>query len=102
MLLSGEEVGVSVNLYTTLSAGVGTSEAAALSARIAAWHDAMVAHDRRLRSGMTSARCDDECPHAEARLLWAEAVSTFGARAAELGFLRSRAQAARAPAAAFR
>ena len=102
MLLGGEEVGVSVNLYTTLSAGVGTSEATLLSARIAAWHDAMVAHDRRLRSGIASARCDDECPHAEARLLWAEAVTTFGDRAVELGFLRSRAQAPRSMSAAVR
>ena len=102
LLPDGEEVGVSVNLYTTLSAGVGTSDAAALSGRLAAWHDAMVAHDRRLRSGLASARCDDDCPHAEARLLWAEAVTTFGDRAAELGFLRSRAQAARSMSAAVR
>ena len=35
--------------------------------------------------------CDDECPHVEARTLWAEALATFGARAGELTFLRSRA-----------
>jgi hypothetical protein len=51
----------------------------------------MVAHERRLRAGRTGDRCDDECPHAEARALWREAVDAFGARAHELTFLRSRA-----------
>jgi hypothetical protein len=62
-----------------------------LTARLSAWHDAMVAHERRLRTGTTSDRCDDECPHAEARALWSEAVSTFGPPANRLAFLRSRA-----------
>ena len=78
--------------YTILSSGLGTHEAGALSARLSAWHDAMVAHERRLRAGTTSDACDDECPHAEARALWSEAVAMFGARAQELRFLRSRAQ----------
>lgn len=72
--------------------GSGLDEAGALGARLSAWHDAMVAHERRLRSAATSDVCDDECPHAEARALWPEAVDTFGARAQELTFLRSRAQ----------
>lgn len=76
-----------------MSSGLGTHEATALSARLSAWHDAMVAHERLLRSRAASA-CDDECPHAEARTLWSEAVITFGARARELTFLRSRAQVA--------
>lgn len=80
-----------MNPYATLSSGVGTHEATALSARLSAWHDAMVGHERRLRAGTTNDACDDECPHAEARALWAEAVATFGARAQELRFLRSRA-----------
>jgi hypothetical protein len=62
-----------------------------LSARLAAWHDAMVAHERRLRGGQTGDRCDDECPHAEAQALWREAMDAFGPRAHELTFLRSRA-----------
>ena len=78
--------------YTILSSGVGTPEAADLSARLSAWHDAMVAHERKLRSGATKDACDDECPHAEARTLWSEAVATFGARAHDLVFLSSRAQ----------
>ena len=80
-----------MNPYVMLGSGIGTSEAASLSARLAAWHDAMVAHERRLRSGRTADTCDDECPHVEARTLWAEALATFGARAGELTFLRSRA-----------
>jgi len=81
-----------MNLYAILSSGIGTTEATSLSARLAAWHDAMVAHERRLRSGRTSDACDDECPHGEAQTLWAEAIDTFGPRASELAFLRSRAQ----------
>ena len=81
--------------YTILSSGVGTQEASDLSARLSAWHDAMVAHERRLRSGVSNDSCDDECPHAEARTLWPEALSIFGARAHELAFLRLRAQETR-------
>ena len=80
-----------MNPYVTLGAGIGTSESASLSARLAAWHDAMVAHERRLRTGQTADTCDDECPHVEARTLWAEALAAFGRRANELTFLRSRA-----------
>jgi hypothetical protein len=82
-----------MNPYGMLSSGIGTTEATSLSARLAAWHDAMVAHERRLRSGRASDVCDDECPHVEARALWAEAVETFGPRANDLAFLRSRAVA---------
>jgi hypothetical protein len=80
-----------MNLYATLGSGMGTHGAAALSARLAAWHDAMVAHERRLRADRTAVTCGDECPHAEAKTLWSEALETFGRRAEELTFLRSRA-----------
>ena len=80
-----------MNPYVIFGSGIGTSEAASLSARLAAWHDAMVAHERRLRTGRTADTCDDECPHVEARTLWAEALATFGTRANELTFLRSHA-----------
>ena len=83
---------VNMNLYAMLSSGIGTTEATSLSARLAAWHDAMVAHERRLRLGRTTDACDEECPHVEAQALWAEALDTFGPRASELAFLRSRAQ----------
>ena len=81
-----------MNLYAMLSSGSGTTESTSLTTRLAAWHDAMVAHERRLRSGRTGDRCDDECPHVEAQTLWAEALDTFGPRASELAFLRSRGQ----------
>jgi hypothetical protein len=81
--------------YAILGSSVGTAEAAALCVRLTAWHDAMVAHERRLRSGRTADACDDECPHAEAPALWSAAVTTFGDRARELEFLRSRAQRTR-------
>ena len=84
-----------MNLYTIVSSGAASREAADLSARLSAWHDAMVAHERLLRAGARGHGCDDECAHAEARDLWREAVATFGARARELVFLRSRAEAAR-------
>jgi hypothetical protein len=89
-----------MNPYAVLSSGAGTHEATAPSARLAAWHDAMVAHERKLRSGTTSDACNDECPHVEARTLWSEAVATFGRRAQELTFLRSRAQATQSPVSA--
>jgi hypothetical protein len=80
-----------MNPYLMLGCGLGTNEATSLSARLSAWHDAMVAHERRLRTGRTSDVCDDDCPHAEARALWSEAMTIFGSRAHELTFLRSRA-----------
>jgi hypothetical protein len=82
-----------MNPYAILGSGVGTAEAASLCARVTVWHDAMVAHERRLRTGRAGDACDDECAHAEARTLWAEAVATLGWRANELTFLRSRAVA---------
>ena len=84
---------MNMNPYAVLSSGIGTAHATSLSARLAAWHDAMVAHERRLRSGTASDACDEECPHVEARTLWAEALDTFGPGASELAFLRSRALA---------
>ena len=80
-----------MNPYTMLASGIPSPAAASLSTRLAVWHDAMVAHERRLRAGQAVERCDDGCPHVEARALWDEARSTFGRRARELTFLRSRA-----------
>lgn len=75
-----------MNPYAVIGSGLGTREAVALGARLSAWHDAMVAHERR-----RDPSCDDECPHADAGLLWGEATQTFGERARELVFLQSRA-----------
>lgn len=80
-----------MNPYAMLASGSTTSTSSALAARLAARHDAMVAHERRLRTGRTGDVCDDECPHVEARTLWAEALAAFGERALELSLLRSRA-----------
>jgi hypothetical protein len=87
-----------MNPYVMLGSGTGTTEAAALSVRLSAWHDAMVAHERRVRTGRTADVCDDECPHAEARALWSEALALFGSRAHELAFLWSRATDTSGPA----
>ena len=87
-----------MNPYVVLGTGIGTSEAASLSGRLATWHDAMVTHERALRAGRSGVACDDECPHVEAGMLWSEAVSTYGERAPELAFLRSRATGAMRPA----
>ena len=83
-----------MRLYTALGAAIGTSNAADLSARLSAWHDDMVGHERGVRRAAGEDRCDDECPHGEAPALWSEALETFGPRAYDLGFLRSRAREA--------
>ena len=85
-----------MNPYGIVGSGNGTPEAASLRARLMAWHDAMVVHERRLRFGQTTDSCDDECPHVEARALWAEVSAMLGPRASELTFLRSRAMGASA------
>jgi hypothetical protein len=80
-----------MNPYIQIGSARGTAEAASLSQRLAAWHDAMVAHERRVRAGRLGDECDDDCAHGQARALWSEALTTFGDRAHELSFLRSRA-----------
>jgi hypothetical protein len=79
-----------MNVYAMLASGTSTSIPSSLAARLARWHDAMVAHERQLRTARTSDACGDDCPHVEARTLWAEALAAFGERAHELTFLRSR------------
>ena len=86
-------MGVTMNFYQLIGSKVGTVEAISLSGRLAAWHDAMVTHERRLRAGRIPAECDEDCPHGEASALWSEAVTTLGERANELAFLRSHGQA---------
>jgi hypothetical protein len=80
-----------MNPYLALCSSLGINDADSLSARLSAWHDAMVAHERRLGAVRSNDTCDDECPHADARTLWSEAIEIFGTRAHELTFLRSRA-----------
>ena len=83
-----------MNPYAIVGSGIGTPEAASLHARLMAWHDAMVAHERRLRSRQTTDACEDHCPHVEACGLWVEVSAILGPRASELTFLRSRALSA--------
>ena len=80
-------MGVTMTIYLMIGNNIGTPEAVELGERLSAWHDAMVAHERR---GAGSARCAEDCPHAEAAVLWNDAVRTFGPYAADLKFLRSR------------
>ena len=83
-----------MNPYAIDHLGTDTAEAASLRARLMAWHDAMVTHERRLRSDPSVDLCGDECPHVEAAALWNEASAMLGPRASELAFLRSRAMRA--------
>jgi hypothetical protein len=76
-----------MNVYKSVGYAVGTPEALALAARLSAWHDAMVAHQRPADTDRIT-RCDGDCPHAEARSLWHDAMEMFGDRADQLGFLR--------------
>ena len=80
-----------MNPYAIASLGTDAADAASLRARLVAWHDAMVTHERRLRSDPSADLCGDECPHVEATALWTEASAMLGPRASELTFLRSRA-----------
>ena len=80
-----------MNPYAIVGLHSATPDAAALRERLVAWHDAMVAHERRLRSTPAADRCDDDCPHVEAQALWVEVAAMLGPRARELAFLRSRA-----------
>jgi hypothetical protein len=80
-----------MKLYTMIGLRVGSLEATALSERLAAWHDAMVAHERQLRADRAAIDCHEDCPHEEARVLWPEAVATFAERADDLSFLKSSA-----------
>ncbi len=79
-----------MNLYRSIGNAIGSREALELAERLSSWHDAMVGHERLAR---VQDVCDDECPHGDAGPLWIEASRTFGARADELRFLRSRGAA---------
>ena len=86
-----------MNPYARLASAVADSSAQKLVARLMAWHDEMVTHERRVRAGADTDRCDESCPHEEARALWLEASRVFGSRARDLTFLATCADA-RVPA----
>lgn len=79
-----------MNLYAAIASRTNSPDAHALSGRLAEWHDAMVAHERHLGRTDKPAACGEDCPHAEARLLWAEALMAYGEAAHELSFLRAK------------
>ena len=80
-----------MNPYAIDSLGTDAADAASLRARLVAWHDAMVTHERRRRADPDADPCGDDCPHVEAASLWTEASAMLGPRARELTFLQSRA-----------
>jgi len=67
---------------------IGSREAVELAQRLAAWHDAMVVHRRRVGAARVG-ECEPDCPHTEAKALWLEALDVYGDRAHELAFLRA-------------
>jgi hypothetical protein len=83
---------MTMSLYRLIESADGLRAPSELAERLVAWHDAMVAHERLRRVGPSASPCDDECPHVEARELWAEALATLGTSAHDLTFLRSRAE----------
>lgn len=78
-------------MYLALGNAIGTLEARDLAQRLAAWHDSMVKHLRK--ASLRGAECEDDCPHVDARMLWAEALATFGDDAHRLTFLRTHGAA---------
>ena len=79
-----------MNVYRHIGDRIGTVEARELAEQLVVWHDGMVRHLRA--AGTRASRCDDECPHAEARGLWSMACAVFGEAARGLAFLRSYGQ----------
>lgn len=77
-----------MTMYLHLGDQMGSAEARDLAQQLVAWHDAMVRHVR-VAGSRRGPRCQDECPHEEATLLWLAAREVFGERAHELSFLRS-------------
>jgi hypothetical protein len=87
-----------MSVYRTLGNRIASAEAIALADRLAAWHDALVKHERRLL-GLPGLACGDECPHLEARSLWLEARRVFGERAYDLRLLAKHGARGEQPAA---
>lgn len=84
-----------MHFYQMIAHRTGSPDAIDLAMRLSAWHDAMVQHERRMKTnGQTRHACtqrDDGCPHSEADDLWKDAQKVFGEHARELVFLRARA-----------
>lgn len=82
-----DQVNRDMTLYLSLGNTIGTVGAVRLARRLAAWHDAMVMHQRRARD--TSESCDSHDLHDDARSLWREALDMYGEHAHQLVFLRT-------------
>jgi hypothetical protein len=82
-----------MNPYRSLGSALATNTALDLAQRLSAWHDAMVIHQRRA-GAFRGRRCDPDCPHAQASVLWNEARDVYGERAQQLGFLRTHGELA--------
>ena len=76
-----------MNMYRALGDRIGTLEARDLAHQLVRWHDAMVKHLRVMNHHRR--RCQEGCPHEEARTLWLAALDVFGDGARALGFLQS-------------
>jgi hypothetical protein len=81
-----------MHVYRALGDAAGTTHARELAIQLIDWHDTMVNHLRVLRT--RGGRCEDECPHVQARSLWQRASATFGDSAEKLGFLQRHAHRA--------
>ncbi len=77
-------------MYSSVAPRVESPRVVAIAARIAAWHAEIIAHERR--RGSRFGECSDECPHAQAPLLWAEAWNVLGEGAAAFDSLRRHAE----------
>lgn len=76
-----------MNVYRTLGDSIATIEARDLAEQLVQWHDAMVNHLRAVN--IRGVRCEEGCPHEQARGFWVQALAMFGTDAAKLGFLRT-------------
>ena len=80
------------DVYRAFANRVGTSDALAFAHNLQHWHDAMELHRESLtRLGFAPDGHPEweDCPHAEARRLWHEALRVLGSRAGELEFLHA-------------
>ena len=75
-----------MNSYRMLGEQAGTPAARDLAVELQAWHDAMVMH---ARGAGRRGECTEDCPHEQARILWAMALDVFGPLAGTLTFLRT-------------
>ena len=74
-------------MYRIVGDLIGTPEARDFAEQLVVWHDSMVKHARVVN--LRGAACTDDCPHAQARVLWPAACHLFGNEAGRLVFLQA-------------